>query len=137
MFANQVFVSTVYQQFLGRPADPAGFFIFTTQLDMGATPQQIIQEIFASPEFQARRAATLATTGLGTMFPGTLSGSAFFTPFAATTFPTVFSSSSAFGSVPFASEFAGGSVFGTTFPGFLFPSPTFRGAFASGFPSAF
>ena len=53
--ANAAFVGTVYQEALGRAADPAGAQGWTGLLDAGSlTPAQLLVDFIQSPEAQAR-----------------------------------------------------------------------------------
>jgi hypothetical protein len=49
---NQVYVSNLYAVLLERPADPGGLAGWSQQLDLGASPRQVVAGLMASPEYQ-------------------------------------------------------------------------------------
>jgi len=52
--ANDLFVSSLYQGLLGRPADAGGLAYWTARLDTGATRTQVAQGIAGSDEALSR-----------------------------------------------------------------------------------
>jgi hypothetical protein len=52
---NAGFVSAMYQDVLGRPADPPAFAMFTQQLGSGSSRAQVAQQVLASNEAHQRR----------------------------------------------------------------------------------
>jgi hypothetical protein len=58
VFASQEYVQDLgesfYQRILDRAADPSGLAYFTSQLQMGATDQQVIAAIVGSVEYLSR-----------------------------------------------------------------------------------
>src|SRR5262249_20589682 len=49
--SNQNFVNNLYQELLGRPADPSGMSYYSGQLDQGGSRAQVIQQIMGSNEY--------------------------------------------------------------------------------------
>jgi streptogramin lyase len=63
--ANAVFVNTVYEQLLGRSADPGGLNAWVNWLSSGASRAQIVAGIEASREYLTRVVDNLYATLLG------------------------------------------------------------------------
>ena len=51
---NSAFINSIYQDLLGRDADPAGLSTFLNFLTSGGTRPQLLQQIQNSPEFHSR-----------------------------------------------------------------------------------
>jgi uncharacterized protein DUF4214 len=74
---NPGFVAALYQDLLGRPADPQGVAMFTQQLSAGSSRASLAQQILTSPEARQRRINALYNRYLhraasGAPFPGGL-----------------------------------------------------------------
>jgi hypothetical protein len=65
VFANETYVSSLYQGFLGRQADAFGLGFWTNLLNSGQTRSQVAQNILRSDEYFGREVQILYQTLLG------------------------------------------------------------------------
>jgi hypothetical protein len=65
VFTNQVFVATLYEALLDRPADAGGLNYWTGQMNSGATAAQVASGLLASSEYRGRAVDQFYQTLLG------------------------------------------------------------------------